>query len=290
MTNLFRGTFAIFLYTFSFIICGLVIFLLAPLKLLPIAACQKWLHTQYGQIPTLWTQISNFIIKLTSQTEWIFQIDPKINRNESYILIANHQSWLDIIAIQKAINTLAPRPVYLMKRALLWVPVMGWTCWLLDFPFMHRLTKEYLKKHPEKQGLDLKLMQKSCQRYKANPVTFINFAEGTRFTEHKQKAQNAPYQNLLKPRGGGLAFTLNAMEDQIHHVLNATIIYSPPSQTLWQMLCLKRKKIIVDIRCLSVNETLRGDYQNDLAYRQAFQNWLNQIWQEKDQLIKNLLK
>jgi 1-acyl-sn-glycerol-3-phosphate acyltransferase len=288
MMNTFRGISSLILYTLNFIVCGLIVFALTPLLLFPLL--RNSIHQVYQHIPRLWTLISNFILKASSQTEWIIHIDPTINKEESYIVIANHQSWFDIIALQKALSTCAPPPVYLMKRALLWVPVMGWACWLLDFPFVYRFTKQYLEQHPEKKGLDLKKMQETCEHYRNHPVTFINFVEGTRFTKTKQSAQNSPYQTLLKPRGGGLAFTLHAMGDKIQYILNADLIYSPGNQNLWQMLCAKRKTIRVDIKKIKVEPSLRGDYQNDLAYRETFQNWLNKLWQDKDSFIQKNLK
>jgi 1-acyl-sn-glycerol-3-phosphate acyltransferase len=285
MINILRGIFAIFLYTLNFIFCGAIIFLLAPFKLLPIPSCKKFINKVYRFIPNLWALMSDFTLQLSSDTQWDIRFDPQINKNESYVLIANHQSWFDIIALQKAIAKVAPSPVYIMKRALLWVPVMGWACWLLDFPFVYRFSKNYLEQHPEKRGMDLQMMRRTCERYRASPVTFINFVEGTRFQETKRLIQNSPYSHLLKPRGGGLAFTLNAMGDQIQQILNVTIVYSPASQSLWQMLCNKRKKIIVDIQCLKVSNSIRGNYQDDAEHRQQFQSWLNGVWLEKDSFI-----
>ena len=52
----------------------------------------------------------------------------------------------------------------------------------------------------------------------------MNFVEGTRFTSEKHSRQNAPYRHLLRPKAGGIAFVLGAMGDQIHRILDVTIV------------------------------------------------------------------
>jgi 1-acyl-sn-glycerol-3-phosphate acyltransferase len=264
------------------------VFIFAPLKLLPLKSLQTRVHQFYRTIPSLWTHLSNLTHYLTVKTQWEIQLDPKINKRESYILIANHRSWFDIIAIQKAIDKVAPSPVYFMKRELLWVPILGWACWLMDFPFMNRFSKAYLEKHPEKRGLDLAATHRTCERYRHRPVTLINFIEGTRLTAKKHSLQQSPFKNLLRPRGGGMAFVLQAMGDQIQHILNATIMYEPQNNSMWAMLCGRVKKVTVRIDVISVSAELRGDYQNDPVYRERFQTWLNQLWKEKDDVLTRI--
>ena len=62
-----------------------------------------------------------------------------------------------------------------------------------------------VEKYPEKKGKDIEATRKSCERYKDEPITLINFIEGTRFTPEKHAVQRSPYQHLLKPKAGGLA-------------------------------------------------------------------------------------
>jgi hypothetical protein len=35
---------------------------------------------------------------------------------------------------------------------------------------------------------------------------------------------------------------------------------------------------------------MRGDYENDAVYRERFQNWVNQLWNEKDARITAMLR
>jgi hypothetical protein len=46
------------------------------------------------------------------------------------------------------------------------------------------------------------------------------------------------------------------------------------------------EKVIVDIRSRNIDPGLsEGDYENDAAFRLKVQNWVNQLWTEKDQVI-----
>ncbi len=48
-------------------------------------------------------------------------------------------------------------------------------------------------------------------------------------------------------------------------------------------------EVIVDIRSRGIDPALiKGDYENDPAFRQSVQNWVNQLWTEKDARIDRL--
>lgn len=176
---------------------------------------------------------------------------------------------------------------FFMKRELLWMlPVAGVACWLMGFPFVSRYSKEYLKKHPEKAGKDLENTKRACEKFKDQPLTIINYIEGTRFTKAKHQRQASPYKHLLKPRAGGFAFVLEALEGHIDYIINTTIIYPDPKTNLWQFMCGKTKKIIVCYEVLPVTKDLLGDYYHDKKFRIHIQHWLNQLWHEKDRLIE----
>src|SRR5690606_33253965 len=119
-------------------------------------------------------------------------------------------------------------------------------------------------------------------------VTIINFAEGTRFTFEKHRKQGSPYKHLLRPRAGGIAFTIMAMAQSVQQVIDVTIVYKAQSVTFWQFCCGLVGEIIVHVRTLPLAPELIGDYQNDFKFQKRFQCWINQVWQEKDQLIEQL--
>ena len=104
------------------------------------------------------------------------------------------------------------------------VVVLGLAWWALDFPFMRRYTKDYLRKHPEMKGKDTETIREACQIFKRAPASIINFLEGTRFTAAKKEKQNSPYRHLLMPKAGGIAGVLSEMGDRMAGIINITII------------------------------------------------------------------
>ena len=72
-----------------------------------------------------------------------------------YLVNCNHQSWVDILALQHVLNRRIPMLKFFLKQQLIYVPVIGLAWWALDFPFMRRHSDAYLRAHPEKRHDDL---------------------------------------------------------------------------------------------------------------------------------------
>jgi hypothetical protein len=117
----------------------------------------------------------------------------------------------------------------------------------------------------------------------------MNFVEGTRFTNEKHLNQQSPYDHLLRPKAGGIAFVLSSMSDQIHRILDVTIVYPDGISSFWALLCGKIRKIKVQVRSLPVSPEMLGDYANDGKFRAGLQQWLNDIWAEKNRHIDMMM-
>jgi|GEM_PF-90709 len=103
-----------------------------------------------------------------------------------------------------------------------------------------------------------------------HPTTVINFVEGTRFTKQKQRERKSPYSHLLRPKAGGIAFTLAAMGELFSDVLDITIAYPQSSHPMMDMLCGRMTKIVIDVNTLAINDDLIGDYFNNQSYQIRF--------------------
>ena len=142
-----------------------------------------------------------------------------------YLVIVNHQTWVDVIALQTALNRRIPFLKFFVKQQLIWFPVLGIAFWAMDMPFMKRHSKAYLQEHPEQKGKDLEATKKSCERFHDTPTSVINFIEGTRFSEEKRIRRESPYKHLLPPRSGGMAVALSSMGSMFDAILDVTILY-----------------------------------------------------------------
>jgi 1-acyl-sn-glycerol-3-phosphate acyltransferase len=286
-----RGIIGLILISLSIILFPFLIVFVGTLKLLiPIPAWRRFsTHLLHETIPYGWILANDFIFWLTTKTKIEIQGSGHLSKKEWYFVIANHNSYLDILILESVFHRRIPMLKFFMKQELLWsVPVMGVACWMMGFPFMKRYSKTYLKKHPEKKGADLETTRKACKGFREYPSSVINFLEGTRFTTNKHAAQKSPFKYLLRPKAGGFAFVLKAMEGSINHIVDVTVIYPQSKINFWQFLCGKVKKIIIHYEVLPVPEELLGHYYEDSQFRQQFQRWLNQRWELKDQLIDKL--
>ena len=182
-----------------------------------------------------------------------------------------------------------PAPKFFLKDELKYVPLIGSGAWALGMPFMKRASKAQIAKNPKLKGMDVARTQKSCKNFKHHPTTVINFAEGTRFTEHKQQKQNSPFKHLLKPKAGGTAFALQVLIEQLDGLINATLIYHGGNKKIFQSFMLgKLAGIDVKLDYVPLVQVPQGDYQLDKTYRVTFQQYLNTQWHSKDSLIDSL--
>lgn len=267
------------------------LFALALLKLiLPFAPIQRALRFAMHWIAESWIAVNSFWMRLVQPIEWDVEGLEQLDLTHSWLVTSNHQSWVDILALQYQFNRRLPFLKFFLKKELIWVPVIGLCWWALEFPFMKRYSKAYLAKHPEKQGQDLITTRKACERYKTNPVSVFNFLEGTRFTPEKHQQQNSPFQHLLKPKAGGIAFVLDAMGEQLHGLVNVTLYYPQGKPGLWDLLSGKIQRIVMRVEVLPIPEQFIGQsYDQNMQYRAQFQDWVNQLWQDKDQLLTQII-
>lgn len=276
---------AIFSTTIIMISVPVVFFALIKL-LIPLATLRHGIDRLLDATSNIWIKFNTWQQSYTLPTKVEVQGLENLSRDEWYMLIANHQSWPDILVLVRAFNASIPGVKFFFKQSLLWVPVLGLALWGLDFPYMRRYSKAKLARHPELKGKDIEQTRKACERFRMHPVTIINFLEGTRFTRVKHEQQKSPYRHLLLPKAGGLAFTLSAMGGQLHRLLDVTIYYPEGIPSYWDYACGRVKVIRVHIRQLSIPPELIGDYTEDAEFRARFQQWVNQLWQEKDELLQ----
>ncbi len=240
-------------------------------------------------IATLWIGVNGFNSNLFNKIRWEINGVDQLEEKEWYLVLSNHQSWVDILVLQKVFNRKIPMLKFFLKKELIWVPFLGLAWWALDFPFMKRYSKKFLAKNPHLAGKDLDSTRKACEKFKHTPVSVMNFVEGTRFTPGKKEKQASPYTHLLLPRAGGIAFVLGSMGEYLHKIINVTIVYPGKIPTFWEYISGKMKQVIVDIDVFPVASDLKGDYFTDAEFKESFCIWLNRLWEEKDENISRLL-
>ncbi|WP_420631985.1 acyltransferase [Candidatus Leptofilum sp.] len=264
-----------------------VLYLVAIAKLLiPIKAWRTQCTKVAIWLAEAWIGCNSAWMRLTQRTLWRISGLEGLSYDDWYLVVCNHQSWVDIFVLQHVFNKKIPFLKFFLKQELIWVPVIGLAWWALDFPFMKRYSKEQIARNPDLHGKDLETTRKMCERFKTTPVSVMNFMEGTRITAAKHQRQDSPYRHLLKPKAGGIGFVLGAMGDQIQTMLDVTIIYPQGVPDAWAFMRgeLKEVEVIIQKRPIPT-EFCNQDYQNDEPFREAFQAWVRDLWWEKDGLL-----
>jgi 1-acyl-sn-glycerol-3-phosphate acyltransferase len=207
-----------------------------------------------------------------------------------YLVMANHQTWVDIIVLQVVLNRRIPFLKFFIKQELIWFPILGIAWWAMDMPFMKRHSKSYLAKHPEMKGKDFEVTRAACRKFRNTPTTVFNFVEGTRSTPEKKAARNSRFENLLPPRAGGVALAITSMGGMFDAILDITLVYPNGVAQFWALCCGEFDGVIIDINKRPVEEWMvEGDYENDREFRGRFHRWLTQVWQDKDEHIDELM-
>lgn len=270
-------------------ICFVPILFIGLFKLIPNKQWQTYCTRIIDAISIFWCGINNYYVdkvqKLDCQITGLNNLNPK----EWYLVVANHQSWLDIVILHRLLNRKIPVLKFFIKDQLKWIPLLGFSWWAMGCPFMKRYSKEYLAKNPHKKGKDLISTHKAIETFKRTPASIMNFVEGTRFTSSKKEQQQSPYNHLLKPKAGGISFIISSMGQQISSLLDVTIVYSEKKHSLWDFLCKRVKSVKVNIRKIAIPAEFASDKLiNDQQTQNNFKEWLNQQWAEKDSLIASL--
>jgi len=247
------------------------------------------------KITNHWISSNNALIdNMLPRKDWRISLPDDVNTEGKYLLISNHQSWVDTSIVQYISEKRLPLTRFFTKFELIYIPIVGQAFYFLDFPMMRRHSKEAVAKNPALKGQDIEEAKRACALLKDKPFTLLNYLEGTRFTQAKHEQQKSPYTHLLKPRAGGLSLAINALGSEIDGLLDMTIVYPdgvPTYSDLWKG---NIKRLGVDVRYLDIPAELfagikRGGYENDEQVKAQMFAWIEQVWRDKDQRISAML-
>ena len=206
----------------------------------------------------------------------------KLARNGWYLVVSNHQSWVDIIVLQNTFLGRIPPLKFFTKRELIWVPLVGVAMWFLGFPYVRRYGRERLEQNPELAKHDRNATLKASRGFAERPTSVLSFLEGTRFTKAKHADQGSPYRHLLRPRPGGLSYVATALGDRANALVDVTIHYEGGVPGFWDFLCGRCRRIDVTVDTLAVPEplTYTGSDRRDVLNR-----WVEELWRAKDRRV-----
>jgi 1-acyl-sn-glycerol-3-phosphate acyltransferase len=286
-----RGSVVFLFIVTNTLVIGVPLLVLALARLaIPLAGWRRWTGRVLIRMAEGWVAANSVMLRITQPTVWDVRGLEGLNPDGWYLVIANHRSWVDILAMQATLNRRVPFLKFFIKDQLRWIPVLGLAWWALDMPFMKRYSREQLARRPELRGKDMEATLKACEKFRDLPTSVMNFVEGTRFTPAKRDSSRSAYRHLLKPRAGGIAFVMDALGPILTEMLDVTIAYPEGGGGFWELACGRIPRIVLEVRRRTLPlRNAAGDYTADEDFRGRFQDWLAKIWAEKDARLGEIL-
>jgi len=280
-------TYLLFILNLIWLIPILYPFLL--LKLLPMSTTRLFADRILVMIGERWIQnnylISVFMYGIKFDVEGLDH--PEIAYNKSYLIVSNHQSWADIYVIQSVLNKKVPFIRFFIKSSLKWVPILGQAWVGLDFPFVRRSKKKDLIKNPDLARQDLENVKRVCRKFKDIPFCILNFVEGHRRTPERMRKliKKNPYRYLLRPHSGGISTVATELKDQLHGILDLTLIYPDDKSTFYDLMSGDVRAIKVVAKFIPINEVPIETNPNFSAMSKKMKRWIDGRWEEKDKIL-----
>lgn len=279
--RLFLGLFVIVVVGVNTVLVCTPLFLLGLLRLaIPLAAWRRPFAYPMDLVIDAWVSVFGGLIHLLRLIEVEEDFQPDTSDRRSWqMIVSNHQSWVDILILQKAFRHRTPVLKFFTKRELIWLPFVGLAMWFLGFPYVYRTGNKPSEVATAQREINEAVMQREGSRFLDKPVAVINFVEGTRFTETKRVTRNSPYRQLLAPRRGGTVQVLSILGEKLDSVINATIQYHGDVPGFWDLLTGRATKATLIVRQVAKPASNEA---NDVGL------WLDELWQAKDKtLIEN---
>jgi len=200
--------------------------------------------------------------------------------DENAIVIVNHQQMPDIttlMALARSKRRLGDLKFF-VKKALRWVPGVGWGMQFLSCPFVARDWTA------DRDRIARTFHTLTSERI---PMWLVSFVEGTRVTPEKiahsqayaRERGLAVLEHVLVPRTKGFIASVQGLGRHVGAVYDVTIGYVEGVPTLWQFIKGRVRNIHVHVRRFPVDELPR--LEADLAA------WLHARFAEKDLLLSH---
>lgn len=276
------GVFSLTVVSVTTVLVCIPLYVMGVVRLVvPNRAVKQWLAHPMDSIIDVWVSVFRWLIQTFNLIKIEIEMPAGLaDRNRWQVIVCNHQSWVDIIILQTSFRDVVPVLKFFTKRELIWVPFVGVAMWFLGFPYVYRAKTGAKQLSDAQREQNDAVLRREGRRFLDKPVAVINFVEGTRFSRTKRDSSGSPFQNLLKPRRGGLRRTLLVLDSRVQHILNSTITYPGKPPGFWQLLSGQTTTAL-----LSVTESTNpGTDESQLT------EWLNEEWTKKDRLISSYVE
>ena len=272
----------VYILVFASLCCTFGQILVLPLKLIRpklfYVINEKLCYCYFCLIPYAVENWGGYTIRVFGN-DGIFESLEK-SRHKNMLVVMNHTGevdWMIGWSLIERVGLLGSVKT-VIKDAVKYVPVFGWTFYFSDYIFVKRSAQT-----------DLPLIKRACERYMEYPHNFLMtiFPEGTRFTKEKHaqslefaaKKDLPQYKHHLLPRAKGLHILVTMMKRNRNSEFfyDLEFAYRGKQATTLGILSADRGKCDVYMRVFPLSDIPEEEG--------AFNDWLYQLFQEKDELM-----
>ncbi len=84
---------------------------------------------------------------------------------------------------------------------------------------------------------------------------------------------------------------LGALGDRLDSIIDVTLHFPHGPPDLGRFIGNRVRRVRVHVRRVEIPADLvGGDYEEDPAFRERFQDWLNALWREKDERLRRMIR
>lgn len=203
-----------------------------------------------------------------------------IDKKENVIVIANHQSMVDMIAyfmFASRYGRIGDSKSF-SKQSLKYWPGLGWALMMLDVIFVKR-------SWPSDEMPIKKQFEKIKNR--GEPFWVVIFPEGTRITPEKLAAsqeiarpkKQPVLQHVLLPRTKGFVTAATMLREKIEAVYDLTINYGETIPSLVDLMCGRVEAIRIHVRRFALSEVPQDEV--------GLADWLVKRFLEKEKELSH---
>lgn len=194
-----------------------------------------------------------------------------LSKDHSYIIISNHQSYLDTFLIWALSPHNSPTDViFLLKKELIWLPFYGSYSYLSRYPFIESPSLKAMRKKPELKNKDLTTILESVKTFEGRASLWAIYVEGI--------LNKSNDRHLNKPKTSGLYSLIKALDKPVD-IIDLTIAYPRIGMSFYELITDISKKGTYFIDTIKFNDIP--------TEKREFIKWLNRRWNKKESLLKN---
>ena len=144
-----RGILVFLGFTINTIFWFIPILFLAIVKLVvPLPPLRRGITRVLMAIGENWISVNAAVLTGGASIDWQARGTDNLRTDAWYLVMSNHQTWVDILVLQKVFNRRIPFLKFFIKQQLIWFPVLGVAWWAMDMPFMKRFSPSLRSRPP----------------------------------------------------------------------------------------------------------------------------------------------